>query len=139
MVALPVLICLAGPSSASDQEELAACDYSISQRQPVPSLFRRGAFTRDQHDMDRTEVESHLKALGVRPTMIQRRLAEFDEGTFRPRIITFIIDYEATATDATIVAKRSECVIRLNRPDGRIIPDLASVDGLTLDQFRARQ
>lgn len=71
--------------------------------------------------------------------MIQRRLAEFDEGTFRPRIITFIIDYEATATDATIVAKRSECVIRLNRPDGRIIPDLASVDGLTLDQFRARQ
>ncbi|MFC3163091.1 hypothetical protein [Ciceribacter thiooxidans] len=124
---------------ASEIEELAACDQSIAARQPVPSLYHRMSYTHSTHKFTRDEFAALMKKLGASEEAVNRQLLKIDAGTLTPTDVTYIIDYEATTSSAAIVHKRSECVIRINRPDDKLIMELVRVDGLSLWQYQARR
>lgn len=124
-IALWASALLAAPPDAA----LSACDEAIAHRQVKPSLYTRIGFQANEITLSRAVVEQQMREVGVRAELLTKRLSEYDTGTFRPRIITLIIDYQATKHDGELVTKRSECVIRLNRPSDLPTPSLAIVDG----------
>lgn len=115
--------------AASIDSGIEACDQAVASRQPNPALYTRTDFRRSEVTLSRIEVEQQMRGVGVRAEMIAKRLAEYDKGTFRPRILTFIIDFQSTKPDGELVSKRSQCVLRLNRPGDAPSASLAVIDG----------
>jgi hypothetical protein len=132
LYALSIAALIPSTGLASDHTKyLAACEEVIKARQPVPGLYRIKDYSVDEHRLTRDEFAKVLADLGAKKEFAEKQLARFDSQDTQPVDWTFVIDYEATDKDSTVVQKRSECKMRANRPTDEVMIDFIEVDGLT--------